>query len=181
VAYEWLPGAAVDRPDWRALLAAADALHDALRDVPWPPWLDGRTSWWATGARVAWGEEPPSVRVRDDPTLRAALARYVPLDLPRQVVHGDLAVNVLFADGLPPAVIDLSPYLRPRGWANAVAVADGYAFGHADADALDLLPREHREQLLLRAVVFRAVSHAERCADAGCGEHDAYAKVLARA
>jgi tRNA A-37 threonylcarbamoyl transferase component Bud32 len=27
-----------------------------------------------------------------------------------QIVHGDLTTNVLFAEGLPPLIIDVSPY-----------------------------------------------------------------------
>lgn len=39
-------------------------------------------------------------------------------------MHGDLLGNVLFAAGLPPAVIDISPYWRPPEYAEAIVVAD---------------------------------------------------------
>jgi prepilin-type processing-associated H-X9-DG protein len=52
-----------------------------------------------------------------------ALARR-PVHLPEQLLHGDLTGNVLFADGVAPAIIDRSPYWRPVSWAAAVAVVD---------------------------------------------------------
>ena len=38
-------------------------------------------------------------------------------------MHGDLTGNVLFAEGLPPAILDLSLYFRPPGFATAVVLA----------------------------------------------------------
>jgi prepilin-type processing-associated H-X9-DG protein len=47
--------------------------------------------------------------------VRWLLAALRPVDLPDQFIHADLAGNVLFADGVPPAVIDFSPLERPAG------------------------------------------------------------------
>ncbi|MGH3248038.1 MAG: phosphotransferase [Trebonia sp.] len=47
--------------------------------------------------------------------VRRRLAALRPVDLPKQLIHADLAGNVLFADGMPPAVIDFSPLERPAG------------------------------------------------------------------
>ena len=84
------------------------------------------------------------------------------MDLPRQLVHGDLGGNVLFHDALPPAVIDVSPYWRPAGYAGAIVVADAVAWGGAGDEIVEGLLRHQGEQLLLRAVLFRvAVDHRE--------------------
>ena len=40
------------------------------------------------------------------------------------MIHADLTGNVLFADGLPPLVLDLSPLWRPAVAAAAIVVAD---------------------------------------------------------
>ena len=71
--------------------------------------------------------------------MRGLLDRLAPLlarewsGSPPQVIHGDIGGNVLFADasGLPPAVIDVSPYYRPRSFADAVLVADAVAWDDA--------------------------------------------------
>jgi len=84
------------------------------------------------------------------------------VDLPRQLVHGDLGGNVLFRDVLPPAVIDVSPFWRPVGYADAVVVADAVAWGGGGDELVERLLRDQGEQLLLRAILFRvAADHSE--------------------
>ena len=56
-----------------------------------------------------------------------------------QVVHGDLTGNVLFAPGLPPALIDLSLYWRSPSYAEGVVIADALCWQGADASVLGLL------------------------------------------
>ena len=76
--------------------------------------------------------------------------------LESQVIHGDLTANVLFEAGLPPAVIDFSPYWRPAGFALAVIVADALVWGGADREVLALVADEPEfAQLLLRALMRR--------------------------
>jgi prepilin-type processing-associated H-X9-DG protein len=79
-----------------------------------------------------------------------------------QLVHGDLSGNVLFADGLPPAVIDWSPYWRPPPYASAIVMCDA-ALGHGAG--VELLAGSDR-QLLIRALLFRLLS--EPAAAASC-------------
>jgi uncharacterized protein (TIGR02569 family) len=81
-----------------------------------------------------------------------------PVRLPSQLVHGDMAGNVLFAAGQSPAVIDFSPYWRPPGYALAVAAVDLLVWSGAPPGILDELTGEPEiDQLLLRALVFRVV------------------------
>lgn len=55
----------------------------------------------------------------------ARLTRLIrPVCGPSQLVHGDLSGNVLFAEGLAPAIIDFSPYWRPTSYADAIVVID---------------------------------------------------------
>lgn len=142
---------------WPELLAAAAAFHAALAHVARPEFIDRRSDRWRISDRVAWGELPAD-GFRGIPHLDRLLALRRPLDLPSQLVHGDLVGNVLFADGLPPALIDLSLYWRPAGYSAALVVGDALAWEGADASIVGLL--EHLaewEQLLLRAVIFRMV------------------------
>jgi len=69
-------------------------------------------------------------------------------------MHGDLGGNVLFADGLPPAVIDLSLYWRPPSFASAIVVGDALVWEGADAS----LAEEVHLQYLTRALIYRAVT-----------------------
>ena len=71
---------------------------------------------------------------------------------PDQLVHGDLTRNVLFAPGLPPAVIDVSLYWRPPAYAEGVVVADALCRHGASASLLDAagVPAAAARALLFR-------------------------------
>jgi hypothetical protein len=111
VAWERLEGTPREGA-WRDTLAVSSRFHDLVAAVPHSDALDAESPW-AVGHRVAWGEE----HVAPPDGMAAVLERLeswtTPLSLPDQLVHGDLLHNVLFDDGLPPAVIDVSPAWRP--------------------------------------------------------------------
>jgi uncharacterized protein (TIGR02569 family) len=172
----WTATAWVDgRPEpsrWDDVLEAGAHLHGALAalDATWPPALDERTTPWAIADRVAWGEQPlpdAVVGLAADVSQRAR-ASMAPTDAPTQVVHGDLAGNVLFPASGPPVVIDLAPYRRPVGFATAVAVFDQIAWHDAPLDRGHLV--DHSD--LARAVVFRVVAAALQ--SAASGEEEAH-------
>ena len=76
-----------------------------------------------------------------------------------QAIHGDLTGNVLFADPLPPAVIDLAVYWRPAAYARAIVVADALAWEGATPDDLAAATSgEGFGQFLARALLFRMVT-----------------------
>jgi uncharacterized protein (TIGR02569 family) len=148
----------VRRPD--DVLRAASAFHAAIANVPRPAFLDHRDDPWSRGDRVAWEEHP----VRASPPAMNLLAPLLrarrPVALAAQAVHGDLPGNVLFAAGLPPAIIDWPVCWRPTSWAAAVAVADALCWYDA---APDLVTRwSHLPewgQMLVRALIYRIVTH----------------------
>lgn len=156
LAWRFEPG---DHPvqQWDAVLDAGARFHAAVADEPRPDFLDRRNDWWARGDRVAWGEADPAA-YGDVPLLDEILPRLTRIDEPAQLVHGDLTANVLVHDGLPPLVIDLSPYWRPRRFAAAVVVVDALTWEGADAGLVTGHP-EVGEQHLLRALVYRLVTH----------------------
>ena len=145
---------------WPEVIAVGERFHAALERFPRPALIDARTDHWAVGDRVAWGELPAASfgHVRHVSRLVAALE---PVDALSQLVHGDLTGNVLFAPGLPPAVIDFSPYWRPPAFASAVVVGDALAWEGAGESLLDAV--EHIgsfPQFLLRALIYRIVVDA---------------------
>jgi uncharacterized protein (TIGR02569 family) len=143
---------------WREIIAAGERFHAALATVPRPDFLDERSDPWAVGDRVAWGELPAEEfgNVKHLPRLAAALH---PVEASSQLIHGDLTGNVLFDEGLPPAIIDFSPYWRPMAFASAIVVADALVWEGADERILEDV--EHIAefgQFLLRALIYRAVT-----------------------
>ena len=154
-ASEVLPGATdVGRPG--DVLTAGLAFHQAVADLPRPGFLDVRDDPWTYGDQVAWEERP----VAGSPPYRQLVGRLVEarraVDLTAQVVHGDLLGNVMFADGLPPAIIDWPVYWRPPSWAAAVAVVDALCWYDAKPELAarwSYLPEWG--QMLIRALIYR--------------------------
>ncbi|MBA3525147.1 MAG: aminoglycoside phosphotransferase [Geodermatophilaceae bacterium] len=143
----YLPGQH-ERGRWAETIEAGRRLHEALARLPRPDFLDARDHRWAHADRVAWGEA-------DVDLGHGSSSRPDPLDLPRQLVHCDLAGNVLFHPSAPPAVLDLSLYWRPPAYADAIVVVDALLWYGAADDVLDLVDHPDARQLLNRALTFR--------------------------
>ena len=142
---------------WGEVLEAGRAFHAAVGHLPRPSFLDRRRSPWDVGDRMAWGDEPLEVA---GPGLRSLVerlaARLEPVDAASQLVHGDLGGNVLLSDGAAPAILDLSPYWRPAGWALGVIVVDALVWADADPALIDDAGVD--PQLLARAMIYRLVT-----------------------
>ena len=128
--------------------------------MPCPPFQRSRADQWALGDRAAWeeAEVPVPAALRKQVAATAALRRSI--ELRSQVVHGDLCGNVLFAPGLPPAVLDFSPFFRPAEYAEAILVADAIIWEGAPADLVSALRRDTAAQMLVRASLFRLYTAA---------------------
>jgi uncharacterized protein (TIGR02569 family) len=161
-AARWVEGSDPDRSrtsTWIEILAAGRALHRAFAHLRRPECLSARRDRWALADRSAWGERPTRFCPELDRTARRLQDALVPLG-PSQVVHGDLTLNVLFAPGMPPAVIDISPYWRPPEYAEAVVVADALSWH----DATPSLPELAGVSVgaVARALLFRMATTNER-------------------
>lgn len=168
---------------WRELLDAAAAFHAAVGHVEKPEFIDRRADRWRIADRVAWGElsaDALAAATHVGPLLSARR----PVSLPGQLVHGDLVGNVLFADGLAPALIDLSLYWRPAAYSAAIVVGDALTWEGASNETIRLIDHVPEwPQLLLRAVLFRIVVNelARRAEPARADLSGEYDRVVALA
>lgn len=160
------PGATACR-DLPTLRAAAHLLHAHLASaVPErPAGLDARTDRWALAERRAYdaGAAVAAAAERPEPGLAGLVAGISAAlddtDLGReQLVHADLAGNVLLDAAGTPFVIDLSPAWRSPLWAEAVCVLDAVLWLGAARTALDDWRTGVERQALLRAALFRVLS-----------------------
>jgi len=156
-AWEFVAGHHQDRR-WVDIIRGGEAFHAALSGVSRPTFLDRRTDRWAVADRAAWGDLPIAdfFRVKHVRRLARALR---PIGAKSQLVHGDLTGNVLFAQELAPAIIDLSLYWRPTAFASAVVIADALVWEGADQTVLSAVEHVNEfAQFLLRALIYRAVT-----------------------
>jgi uncharacterized protein (TIGR02569 family) len=142
---------------WLDIVAAGERLHAALGGVACPDFVRRRADPWAVADRVAWDEEPLDPYIDVPHVDRLARARE-PMDGPRQPIHGDLTGNVMFADPLPPAIIDLSVYCRPARYATAIVIADALVWEGATLSGLGPAMARTTGQLLIRALLFRILT-----------------------
>jgi uncharacterized protein (TIGR02569 family) len=150
---------------WLDVIATGRRLSAAIAHLPRPAYLDQRRSPWDAADRQAWDDEPLDALQRY-PHLAALAGLRRPVQAPAQVIHGDLTGNVLFAEGLAPAVIDFSAYWRPAAYAGAIVVADALVWdGAPDAITAALDPGPDAGQFLVRALLFRAVAEIIRKPD----------------
>lgn len=144
-----------------ALLHAELAL--AVRE--WPLATQPPRSRWDRAERVAFGDQP--LESAEFTGEQAGFAREL-LNLRTdrsfgadQLVHGDLAGNVLLDAADVPVVIDLAPYWRPVRWSDAVTVLDLVLWSDADPHLLDDWSAGAARQAMLRAAIFRVLSDVE--------------------
>jgi uncharacterized protein (TIGR02569 family) len=143
---------------WPEAIAACRSFHRALAGVARPSFVDHRDDIFAVADRAVWGERTVSVAEPLAAMVRDLEALLQPVDSPSQVIHGDVAGNLLFADGAPPAVIDFSPYWRPAGHAVAQVIVDALLWYGADLSLVEAAADiPEIEQFLARALMFRLV------------------------
>ena len=153
--------------DLATLRATAHLLHAHLAStVPRrPAALDARTDRWGVAERHAYDARAAVAAARERPEpgldeLVAGLAAGLDdTDLGRaQLVHADLAGNVLLDATGTPFVIDLSPAWRSPLWAEAVCVLDAVLWLGAPVAALEDWSAGPPRQAMLRAALFRVLS-----------------------
>ena len=160
------PGTAPCR-DLATLRATAHLLHARLASaVPVrPDSLDARTDQWAVAERQAYdaaaairaADERPEPGHRD--LVTTLVAGLDDTDLGReQLVHADLAGNVLLDAAGVPFVIDLSPAWRSPLWAEAICILDAVLWWGAPPGSLDNWRSGVHRQAMLRAALFRVLS-----------------------
>lgn len=169
-----------------ALLGATGRLLHARFDEAVrarPTGLDARTDRWAVADRLVWGpaDELSAAADRSGSALVGRLVEErVDVDLgPDQLVHGDLAGNVLLDASGTPVVIDVAPYWRPARWAEALCLLDAVAWHGADGSVLEAWSTGVDRQAVLRAALFRLLAD---CLDGrGVGSTEGAPQVVERA
>ncbi|MBB3130993.1 hypothetical protein FHS19_005713 [Paenibacillus rhizosphaerae] len=149
-------------------LKVARLYHRDLAAIPYDgfpepdhPWSHGHRIAWQTEGLPAGSPDP----VKD---FLAGLLGKVKRsgEYTVQLIHADLAGNILFDEALGPLIIDFSPTVAPEAYAEAILVCDGIAWQGCPLSDLGLLPDDgHYREMLLRAVIFRLSVSAIFCGE----------------
>jgi hypothetical protein len=154
--------------DVDVLLATGRVLHAQLDSVvrSRPAVLADRTDRWAVAERLVF--EHPDRIPATSPIVDRLVVELDELDEldqagdtelgPDQLVHGDLAGNVLLDATGAPVVIDVAAYWRPRLWAEALIVLDAVPQLGAPMAATARFTSGPERQALVRAGLFRLLS-----------------------
>lgn len=160
-AWEFIEGSHAAGPhDWHAVASAIAAFNEGLSQVRTQSTLPSqRRHRWAIADRVAWDEEIVALHPRVAELVEGVRSLQSHIDAPTQLIHGDIASNVLFRPDGPPAIIDFSPYRRPAAHSLAIYLVDAVGWHEADRAVLDLLASDSDVQACLpRAAIFRLVA-----------------------
>lgn len=150
----------VDLPECSA---AAAALHRAIAGLPPHPLMALNTTPWGIAQLGCLGQRPPGPSATRWQAGRAgleclldalyALRRPIP-SAPAQLMHGDLNLeNFLIAPGLPPAIIDFSPFWGPPELALAILANFSGPRRREPAGLRHFAHIPHFPQFLLRAAI----------------------------
>lgn len=172
--WEFVAGRAATVADLPLVIPALLRFHQALADVAPPAWLVSRDTPYTRADRQAW-DMPGPLDPALAPLVAALMARRRPVGGRPQLIHGDLnEQNILVAPGLPPAIIDMTPYWHPPVFALAVLA---YWLGPYRGDAAALPHFVHLPdfaQLLLRvALRTMLISHEFQRLGAARPDYDA--------
>lgn len=139
-------------------LKACQMLNALLESIEQPVEWTSWSSPWQWANRVAWQEAnlPTIADIRSIEIIEAIKSAYKPVNLSRQLIHSDLAGNILL-NGTNPIIIDFSPEFRPAAYAEILLITDSIAWHQEPIEIL--WKTEYAEelviQLTLRAIVFR--------------------------
>ncbi len=137
-------------------LNACRSLNSIISKISKPSSFDSWENPWTKAQGIAWSQSASS-QLEIPKEIRALLNIRTRLEMPDQLVHVDLAGNILFDKNERPVVIDFTPGFYPKEYAEVLLLVDSIAWYGAPIESLDLLnvDRLLKEQLILRGLIFR--------------------------
>jgi len=163
IAYKFVEGEH-EKNNWEKKFKLCEKFHDALKNLPCPDFISKRNNPWAIADRVVWGKQTITHHQLLQEQLSKLQRLLKPINLPNQIIHGDFTGNILFHAGLPPAIIDFTPYYRPKHFAKAIMFVDAITWEGAAESIFELVKDlPEIKQLVIRAEMRRLIE-IEECA-----------------
>lgn len=161
VAWTYLSGKEVDAR-YKEKVGVSELFSTAFSGIPKPRFIEERNDPWSVADRVTWGEFDKKYEKEFQNIIDDIEAHCSQVNLSEQIIHGDIAGNIVFENDLPPAVIDITLYWRPKDYAKALLVVDAITWEGAKPEIFDLVrDLPNIEQLILRAGLRRIIEQPE--------------------
>ncbi len=114
---------------------------------------------WSKALSIIWDDYKYDID-NDDYRYCISLLESLPgSDEPKQLIHGDMAGNVLYHESLSPLIIDFSPSIAPYSFIEALIIVDHIAWGGGYVNDLNLLKPIHEYiPQIKRAILFRLLT-----------------------
>lgn len=152
----YIEGETVKNGRWEDKVAVTRAFHKVLADIPRPDFIAKATHPWAIADKMTFGEITVVCEDRVMSVLQRLRNILQDINLPNQLIHGDMPGNIMFHGALPPAIIDFSFYWRPAEFATAIVIVDSIVWDGASDSLLDQMENNRiNNQLLVRAEIRR--------------------------
>ncbi|MCK8061115.1 MULTISPECIES: hypothetical protein [unclassified Fusibacter] len=141
-------------------LLVSNAFHEALKEIA-TSLLPKTDDPWSRAHRLLWQGERLEA-TSDMAIFVNHLLNQLPIyDEALQIIHSDLSSNILFHETLAPLIIDFSPAVAPKSFADAVLICDSIAWGSQPLASLELLKSNiNFKESVLYAVAFRVATIA---------------------
>jgi uncharacterized protein (TIGR02569 family) len=174
-ASSFLLGATEPGGNFEEILTVSRAFHADIAELVCekPVEIVDRSNRWCEADKVTWGEKKledvqnidEEILAHLNPVLEKLLLARQPLPetVKSQLIHADLAGNVLFQNHPKeaPAIIDLTFYWRPVKYAEAIIVADGLTWNGKGRDFIQFYEMDELgRQMLVRALYWRCLTFA---------------------
>ena len=168
-------------------LEACRILNSKISSVQKPQDFDNWINPWTKAQDLAWNKPtvPQNIPLEIAKAINELLNLRKPLTLLSQLIHTDLAGNILFDEADTPIVIDFTPGFYPKEYGELLLLVDSIAWYNASLDILQLINATDfiKQQLVIRALIFR-LSVSCFCnennikADLFFKDYEAYIKVI---
>ena len=143
-------------------LSASIAFHKLLKGIPKPDFVGLGNNSWSVGDLVAWDNQEFKYDQEFMDLYNQIKPHLKKLNLPAQLVHGDLSGNFLVHPSLPVAIIDYSHAWAPNGFAEGIMLADVIAWENADPKDLECFRQiPNIDQFAWRGILRRITEQAE--------------------
>ena len=167
VAWEYIPGE--ERVGhYKEKMAICDAFTDLFKDIAKPHFITCEEDPWSIADRITWDERSKTYDQKWQTLIEQVRGHLKPITVQNQLIHGDIAGNMLFTDSVP-AAIDITLYWRPACYAKALLAMDVQVWEQADPKRLHdlIVDIPNIEQLLVRAALRRVIAQPEQVATIG--------------